>query len=238
MKYTKYTVTFSSDGIPDVIVLLDENPPQPSGYGGWQVTAREHRIGLTQWRGNDPVRIAIPVLFDRAMNKVCDQDKAIRNLMLMGTPPALDQGEPPVITVTGVGITPVTPKGDKQKWVMESITWGTNRDVSDDGTVKRQDAIVNLIQYVAEDRVAFANIKMPSINPGKNGNGKGSSGKSSSGGNWPKWYTVLPGDTLPKIAAKFYHNSNKWRRIAEANNIRDPRLFGTWLFKKIRIPAP
>ena len=40
--------------------------------------------------------------------------------------------------------------------------------------------------------------------------------------NFAKQHVVLPGDTLPGIAAKLYDDPAKWRPIADANNIDDP----------------
>ena len=39
-------------------------------------------------------------------------------------------------------------------------------------------------------------------------------------------YTVVPGDSLSKIARNFYGEANKWRRIFEANQdiLKDPDL--------------
>jgi nucleoid-associated protein YgaU len=39
-------------------------------------------------------------------------------------------------------------------------------------------------------------------------------------------YSVQPGDSLSKIAKKFYGNSNDWKRIFEANRdrIKNPDL--------------
>ncbi len=37
-------------------------------------------------------------------------------------------------------------------------------------------------------------------------------------------YTVQPGDTLGKIAAKFYGSSRQYTRIVEANNIKNPNV--------------
>jgi nucleoid-associated protein YgaU len=89
----------------------------------------------------------------------------------------------------------------------------------------RQDCVVNLLQYVADDRLALKNIAVGQA-PG--------SGPSKTG--WPKHYTVATGDTLQKIAAKFYKDSGKWSKIATANHIRD----GSKLTKgtKLIIPAP
>jgi hypothetical protein len=235
--YKRYTVTFSCDGIPDVVALLDETPPQiQGGDGGWQVTSRERRIGLTQWRGNDPVRLAVPILFDSAIGWITDQANAMRHLQLMGRPPTINHGEPPILRVVGDGIRYPTSKGEKQDWVMENIQWGTNVMKRDEHF--RQDCVVNLLQYIDEDRVAFRNINLPSISPKKkkhHHHHHHHHHKKKQHG-WPKWHQVLPGETLPKIAAHYYGDSSMWPRIARANHIRDPRSIH---FPQILlIPAP
>lgn len=48
-------------------------------------------------------------------------------------------------------------------------------------------------------------------------------GKGKGGGQEHKWYVVKKGDTLMKIAAQEYGDPNKWQRIAEANDIKNPR---------------
>lgn len=50
--------------------------------------------------------------------------------------------------------------------------------------------------------------------------GKKKSGTSSGGS---KRYTVKKGDTLWDIAIKYYGSGTKWRRIADANKIKNPR---------------
>ena len=42
------------------------------------------------------------------------------------------------------------------------------------------------------------------------------------------------GDTLSSIAAKFYRDASKWRKIADANGIRDPKNLK--IGQKLRIP--
>jgi LysM repeat protein len=161
---------------------------------------------------------------------------AMRHLQLMGRPPTINHGEPPIINVRSDGIRWPTSKGDQQDWVMESIQWGTN-------VMKRewfrQDAVVNLIEYIDEDRVAFRNIDLPSISPQEEEASPSPPShqhhKKTQHG-WPKWYSVMPGDTLPKIAAKFYHDSSMWPRIARANHIRDPRSIHFPMI--LLIPAP
>ncbi len=51
-----------------------------------------------------------------------------------------------------------------------------------------------------------------------------------------KTYLVLPGDTLWKIAQKFYGNGIYWRKIWDANkvNIKDPNIIRA--FQILRIP--
>jgi hypothetical protein len=242
LDYRKFTVTFSCDGVPDVIALLDQTPVQVmGGHGGWQVTSRERRIGLTQWRGNDPIRLAVPILFDSNIHDISKQSTGIRHLQLMGRPPKINDGEPPIITVVSEGIRYPTSKGSKQEWVIENMQWGTNVMMRD---YLRQDVVVNLIEYIDEDRVAFAHI--PTISKHRHKKPKHPThqshkdprprGKSKAG--WPKFYHPMPGDTLPKIAAKFYHDSSNWHRIATANHIRDPRLQGPLVPWLIIIPAP
>lgn len=52
-------------------------------------------------------------------------------------------------------------------------------------------------------------------------NGRGDIGKLQSA-NYAKRYVVLPGDTLPGIASKFYDDPAKWRHIADANDLDNP----------------
>ena len=42
----------------------------------------------------------------------------------------------------------------------------------------------------------------------------------------PRTYTVVAGDSLSKIAKKFYGDANKWKRIFEANRdtVKNPDL--------------
>lgn len=223
MNLAPYSVTFSADGIPDVTVLLDETPANvPSGYGGWVIVPRQRRIGLTQWNGKDPIRLVIPVLFD-GVKRGLGQELGISHLSRMALPP-IGGGEPPVITVSGVAV----PSPGPSQWVIENLAWGTQKvewqTVSNGVTTRiRQDCVVNLLEYRGDDRTAF---KSPAL--GVVG------GKSKTG--WPKKYVTVKGDTLQSVAAHFYKNAAKWKQIAKANSITDPRsvVKGTTL----TIPAP
>lgn len=221
---TQYMVTFTASGVPSVTVMLGDTPPSvPSGYGGWTVISRERRVGLTQWRGKDPLRMAIPVIFDGLGDKT-SQEVPISHLSRMALPPTTG-GEPPTVKISGVGL----PKPGPTVWVIENLQWGANviQELSQNGVMcrLRQDCIVNLLQYVADDRVALKNVGVGGV-----------AATGASKGGWPQQYVVKTGDTLQKIAALKYGSSSKWKKIADANGIRD----GSTLKKgtTLRIPAP
>jgi LysM repeat protein len=171
----------------------------------------------------------VPILFDGFANKI-SQELPISRISRMAVGTAT-QEEPPLVTVSGPGVP--KPTGPTQ-WVIESITWGTNViwDFSYLGVMSRlrQDATINLLQYVAGDRVAFKNLKV--------GTGIQAAPKSTKAAphGWQQTVTARQGDTLKKIAARVYKPANPgdWKIIAKANNIRD----GNHLKKgqKIRIP--
>jgi hypothetical protein len=218
------SVTFTAEGIPSVTVLLDTTPVTiASGYGGWTVVSRQRRVGLTVWEGKDPLRMSIPVLFNGYEDGL-SVEVPISHLSRMALPPT-GGGEPPTVTYSSQ----VVPKPGPTVWVIENLQWGTNVlwGFSSNGVMARlrQDCVVNLLQYVADDRLALKNVAV--------GQAAGT-GASKTG--WPKRYTVATGDTLQKIAAKEYGDSGKWNKIATANGIRD----GSSLKKGtvLTIPAP
>jgi len=199
----KYKVQFSADGVGAFNVLRDAAAPTiQSGYGGWTVVDRARQRGLSVWDGVEPKRLAVPILFD-GFEDDNDQQDSLKLLLQMASP---DPDEPPVVSLSGKGFPDIV-----DNWVIESISfgsntiWGTNKAGKD--ILLRQDAIVNLMQHVAADRVAFSKAK-----PAQPG-----------GRVWPKHWMVKKGDTIQKIAAKFYGSSKKWHLIASANGIRDPK---------------
>lgn len=75
------------------------------------------------------------------------------------------------------------------------------------------------------------------IGPASGGHKKGKGGaKDRKGGKWPKSHTVKAGDTLAAISVRYYDEASSWRRIADANGIRDPRKLQVG--KKLKIPRP
>jgi hypothetical protein len=213
---SKFFVRFSAEGIGSVSVLKDGEAPQiQGGYGGWEVVARARQRGLTQWTGVEPKRISVPILFDGLHNGNGQEDE-VAKLLKMATP---DPHEPPVVHLSGKGYPEIA-----VNWVIEDITWGSNviwgTDRQGKDVLLRQDAVVHLMQHVAGDRTAFSAAKSTRVG----------------GRVWPKHYTVKKGDTIQKIASKFYGSSKKWKLIANANNIRDPKHIKTG--RVLIIPKP
>ena len=226
----KNFITFRSAGITSVVVLLGTTPIAiASGYGGWTVTSRNRRVGLTTWAGRDPLRMTIPILFDGFANGV-SQEIPISRLSRMAIESA-SSPEPPVIQISGAGV-PV-PTGPVQ-WVIESLTWGSNViwDITPKGVMARmrQDCTVNLLQYVQGDRIAFKNLKI-----GASINAKPTASSVAPKG-WQPTVIAKQGDTLKKIAARVYRPSTPtdWKLLKKANNIRDPNKLKKG--QRIRVP--
>jgi hypothetical protein len=215
----KDIITFVSKHINDVTVLKGDAPIKVTdGFGGWTVVDRPHRRGLTVFTGPQPFRMDVPVLFD-GWQKHTGQEHEISRLSRMGRMQG-EEDEPPVIRVRGYGI----PDTGVDKWVIENIQWGDNviwdRSSKGDLVRLRQDATVQMMEYVAPDRIKLA--RLASQKPGS--------------GIWPKHYVIHHHDTLQKIAKKFYHDHTKWKIIAQANGIHDPKHLKSG--RIITIPRP
>jgi nucleoid-associated protein YgaU len=213
-----YHIKFTAPGFSDVTVLLDETPIQvSSGYGGWTVTSRLRRTGLTMWTGKDPLRMSVPILFDGYLTDT-SQEIPISRLSRMGLPPTkgISGGDPTIVQISGNAVPPAGPKN----WVIENIAWGTNVvwDTDQNGALSRmrQDAVVNLLQYVADDLVAFSRIPV--------GQASGNPSKPGTKG-YQKSVRLKKGETLRQLANRVYKSPkpNDYRLITAANGIRDPR---------------
>jgi LysM repeat protein len=215
---SKHFITLSTPHEDDLRILKGETPPKlTDGFGGWDVTQRPKQVALSTWSGVNPFRLAIPVVFE-GWGEGAGQEIRIHKLERMALP--VGRGEPAVVTLEGSGL----PNRGVKRWVIESLEWGDDViwDFGDDGSMvrMRQDCTINLLQYVDDDRVAFS--KLPNAQPG--------------GGTWPKHYVWKRGDTLQRVAARFYHNSKRWKKIATANNVRDPKNIK--IGRILKVPRP
>lgn len=213
------------DGTAFVAYFGDGAPLVTDGYGGWQITARPKEIGLTEWIGRNPMQIEIPFVIDNYSFDESDSDespgiateKMVRKLeTLCGVG---GHSQPPVCVVNGHG---VIPHDDHEapgahKWVVENVQWDREQELRSGDSQRRMKCGGTLIirQYIVASDILRR---------------LGPTARAQS----PDMYIVKAGDTLSKIAQKVYGDANKWKRIADANNLRDSRSLVVG--KHLRIP--
>lgn len=194
------------------------------GYAGWQIEQRPKDVGVTVWKGRNPMAIEIPFVIDNlglwdskySDDRGAQTEDEVKNLeQLSGIG---GRSQPPICCVDGGGLIPHDfTIYSKHRWVIEGISWDRNLEVRSTASARRLrcGGVITIRQYI------IATEMLQRI-------------ASNSRAKKPRTYKVRHGDTLEKIAAKFYGNANQWKKIANANNMRDPRslLIG----KTIRIP--
>jgi hypothetical protein len=190
---SKYQITLvSSNGLRVTALRGMSAPKVNGGYGGWEEVSRPRKVGLTEWRGRSPFRLALPLLIEGFPTD--SVEVACSTLERMALPGAAS--EPPQVTIQKGAV----PHSDLI-WVIESLDWGDMVIYGDNNRV-RQDVTVNLLQYVKADRL---NVK-GGANPGTH----------------PTTYTVKKGDNLRKAAVAVYGDPGKAKTLQQANGIRDP----------------
>lgn len=235
-------------GSPGTFTLTEINPPTgerpeqvwawatsapivTAGYGGWSRVARPRKKALTEWVGRDSMSIEIEFLIDVFCQPGVDNpgmlgEKYIRALERMAGVDRSDP-EPPMIMVTS---TPpkLVPHNERRathvSWFVESLAW--DRDsiiVLDSGNRVRAGGSVVITQHVADERLTSTSAQKRR-------------GATSVRGATRNSYTVKEGDTLSQIAARkdVYGDASKWKLIAKANKIRDPKNLKVG--KELKIP--
>jgi hypothetical protein len=194
------------------------------GYAGWQVVQRPKEVGLTVWQGRNPMAIEIPFSLDFlglwdhrfSENLGVECENQVTNLeQLCGVG---GHSQPSVCFVDGGGLIPhdyTIYKG--HQWVIEQLTWDKAQEVRSKASLRRLrcGGVITIRQFMTPSEI------LQRIGP------KDRASK-------PRNYVVKRGDNLEKIAAKFYGDANKWKRIATANKLRDPRSLK--IGAKIKIP--
>src|SRR5215831_13826354 len=113
--------TFTADNGLSVTVLRGNDPPQiTDGYGGWTVVDRPRRVGYAYWAGINPIKLKLPCLIDDWQGHHSIEDD-IGALARMAQPPVGGGSDPPTLDVDGA-----LPRRDIDRWVIESLEWGTN----------------------------------------------------------------------------------------------------------------
>lgn len=205
-----------------------------AGYGGWSRVARPKKGALTEWVGRDALSIEIEFLLDNFGTGTdvpddtldLDQNAEVEaDCQILDELAGVEQGdpEPPLLRLMGKpqGIIPHdASRASQNKLFIETLTW--DKDLArynNEGNRTRAGGTMVLTVYNADDRL--------SRRAGRNNKGKGGHRKT---------YIVKKGDTLRKIAARkdVYGDAGKWKKIAVANHIRDPK--NLTIGKKLKIP--
>jgi nucleoid-associated protein YgaU len=112
-------------------------------------------------------------------------------------------------------------------WVVEGIEPGADVERrASDGNRVSQDFTVRLLHFNAVEVIVERS-------PSRQAASKGEKTAPTRG---VKSYVVVKGDTLPRIAARpeVYGDAGQWKKIANANGIRDPRSLRVG--RRLKIP--
>lgn len=210
----------------EVIASLNGPAIVTAGYGGWSRIARPRRKALTEWVGRDSVSIEIAfIMSDFAKNRGAYIEDKCQILDELAGVEAGDP-EPPLLELHSdpPGVIPHSyERASHVRWFIETLTWDKDAiRYNQNGNRIHVSGTITLTQYVADTRLRMSKRKK------KKGDSRGRR----------KTYRVKKGDTLYKIAARkdVYGDRHKWRRIAKANKIRDPKLGPKWVGKVLKIP--
>lgn len=194
------------------------------GYAGWQVISVPKSVGVTVWQGRNPMAIEIPFMIDyfplddELDNPGIACENQVTNLeRLCGVG---GRSQPSICCVDGGGMIPHDYTiYSLHRWVIEQVSWDKDMEIRARTTGRRMrcGGVLTIRQFMTPAEL------LQRIGPRD---------RASK----PKFYTVKKGDTLEKIAARrdVYGDANKWKKIADANNLRDPRSLRVG--KKLRIP--
>lgn len=207
MPKAAYVSLQSSNPNLTVSAILDENQPKVSGFGGWVEIARPKRIALVDWTGISPIRLAFGMMLDAWGDGPRTVEQECLNLERMSRPGPQNQKPPTVKIVEGE-----LPHMDKT-FVIEVLDWGDC--IRQRETGKRVRQVVSLTLLSISDSVASSK-KSPA-------NAARSAAAGRGGQAHPTSIRVKAGQTLSEIAAANYGDASKWKDIATANGIRDPK---------------
>lgn len=191
------TVTIRDlDRRTEVVSLLGPTAPKLTRPSGWEEISRPRQQAATNWTGQPLAKYSIEILLDGYRERRSVQ-REINLLDLMRLPTT---GAPARISVT-TAAAPV-PWANNLIWVVEDLQH-TDELIRENNVTYRQGIQLELLQFESPDAV---------IKERRSGRAK-----------TRRTYRVKSGDTLLSIARSELGGGRHWRRLAEANKIRDPR---------------
>lgn len=226
-------ITIVSRQQPSIQVrgLRGTTAPTPGGgFGGWKLVARPRRKSLTQWQGIDPFQQQLSLIFDGVTDDSSVEPSCIA-LERLAQPPA-QRTAPPTVKVLGVIPHPelVYVIGDGNGG--PGLAWGDSI-YSRSGYRIRQEVVVTLLEYVADDRVAA---QPAATRAREKGAAQSAGAAAGAGGHTAAAHTttVKAGDTLTAIAARQLGAAARWTEIAQLNGLHDPYQLAVG--QKLRMP--
>lgn len=211
--------------------ILARAPAVTSGYGGWSRVARPRQSALTEWVGRDTLSVSIDfVIDDFATGRGVYVESKCQILEELA---GVESGDPePPLCELHSNPDHLMPHGyvraSQNKWFIDNLSWDQDsiRYNKAGNRVRAAGTLVASV-YVADERLhPAAALRKVSQKP------------VTKGGSHRKYYTVLPGDTLHKIAARkdTYNDWRKWKIIAKANKIHNDKQLKKKIGKPIRLP--
>lgn len=237
-------------GNPGTFILREASPPRghapnqfeaymlsypllTAGVGGWSRIARPRRRALTEWVGRDSVSLTIEFLSDALYEERGPWNEAnIESLELMAGV-GLADNQPPLCRLESKppGLMPHGLKRDPDiKWFIETLSYDKESIiVGDEGNRLRCGGTLVVTQWIPSQTLSPARRR-------RDRQRQRGGGSDPGGGGHRKTYVVKAGDTLTEIAARkdVYGDASKWKKIATANHIRDPKDLKTG--QKLKIP--
>lgn len=191
------------------------------GFGGWEEVAIPGQVNLTDYAGAPTIKLDIPILFgtpdDYADN--VGQDGKFMRLLRLGR--QFENGdEPPVVQIFGAAM----PFANGGNFII--LGFDIDRasiEKREGGKLVRLALMMHVSEYSNPNAIKIIKRKK-----------KKASAKGGTANIPPSHYTIKDGDTLQSIAMEFYADRSMWQKIAEINDIRDPRNLKPG--RKIKLP--
>lgn len=140
----KITISPMTPPLDPIAFGLGEGKSDASTMSNWEIVARPKRKGLTDWTGQDPYRLGVPILIDGFVEdrSVEPEIEYLRRLERVPYDTVDGDRHPAVCRVAGplplVGL----------QWVIEQVEWGDEIRRASDGVRVRQAAIVHFLEFV------------------------------------------------------------------------------------------
>jgi hypothetical protein len=184
--------------------LGEGNVDITNGVGGWDVVRRPGRNPVTRWRGRTELRVDVPLWLTNERRESIEPQVT----MLVGLAGRGSRGrelEPPRLIFDTAGVSPFDVQTfPDDRWVIDSLAWGTNLAYNGAGNRYRQDATITLLRFVDDQIVTDQSLALRR---------RQRRGKLVG----PKRYHVKKGDTLVSIARRELGSVDRWIDIRRLN---------------------